>query len=591
MSSILKVDTIQDQAGNNIISEAANVITIGASGDTITVPAGATVSGFTSAGIDDNATSVAITIDSSERVGIGSTSPSTKLTINEGGEPPAEGMLLLQANSSQRQLRISPPSNSANGKIDYRGGNLTFQDDGTEVARFQGTTGFGIGTSAPSRKLQVVQDSTSAGGIYLYSNAVHTGTDTNALLAVRSDSNNGSNNGDVVNIQGDGVGDLLVLNNNGTDRVTVQADGKVGIGTSSPATNLEIRTTASDNGILLKSTGNTGSALDFDANRTGALNGIGTLRAKWNGNGVSAIYLNAGSDTTNKDDGMITFNTRSSGTGVNPPERMRIDSSGNLLVGTTSAFSSSGITLGSNVVYSASSSQNAANFQRYGSEGEIIRLGKAGTTVGSLETAAVSTSGRLVVKSTTFDGYLNRAGTTIAKWMQSSFTPGADNTFDLGRSASERWKDIYLSGGAFLGGTGTANKLDDYEEGTFTPTFAAGITNVGYNNRVGNYIKVGGIVYFDLNIQTNAGTGSSARLKIGGLPFQPPASIAGGAVIAYVDDSFVNSATVNLPTMFFEPAGGGQIEFYNTSGGQYLGTDLHDPDGINVYIGGTYRTG
>jgi hypothetical protein len=43
MSSILKVDTIQDQSGNNIINENANTITIGASGDTITIPAGATL--------------------------------------------------------------------------------------------------------------------------------------------------------------------------------------------------------------------------------------------------------------------------------------------------------------------------------------------------------------------------------------------------------------------------------------------------------------------------------------------------------------------------------------------------------------------
>ena len=42
MSSIIKVDTVQDQDGNNIINENANVITVGASGDTITIPAGAT---------------------------------------------------------------------------------------------------------------------------------------------------------------------------------------------------------------------------------------------------------------------------------------------------------------------------------------------------------------------------------------------------------------------------------------------------------------------------------------------------------------------------------------------------------------------
>jgi hypothetical protein len=43
MASILKVDTIQDQSGNNIINENADTITIGASGDTITVPSGATM--------------------------------------------------------------------------------------------------------------------------------------------------------------------------------------------------------------------------------------------------------------------------------------------------------------------------------------------------------------------------------------------------------------------------------------------------------------------------------------------------------------------------------------------------------------------
>jgi hypothetical protein len=44
MASILKVDTIQDQSGNNIINESADTITIGASGDTITIPSGATIS-------------------------------------------------------------------------------------------------------------------------------------------------------------------------------------------------------------------------------------------------------------------------------------------------------------------------------------------------------------------------------------------------------------------------------------------------------------------------------------------------------------------------------------------------------------------
>jgi len=43
MASIIKVDTVQDTDGNNIINENANTITIGASGDTISIPSGATL--------------------------------------------------------------------------------------------------------------------------------------------------------------------------------------------------------------------------------------------------------------------------------------------------------------------------------------------------------------------------------------------------------------------------------------------------------------------------------------------------------------------------------------------------------------------
>jgi hypothetical protein len=46
MTSTIKVDNIQDQDGNNIINENSNTITIGASGDTVTLASGASQSGF-----------------------------------------------------------------------------------------------------------------------------------------------------------------------------------------------------------------------------------------------------------------------------------------------------------------------------------------------------------------------------------------------------------------------------------------------------------------------------------------------------------------------------------------------------------------
>jgi len=53
MTSTIKVDNIQDQDGNNIINENANTITIGASGDTVTLASGASQSGFGRSGTVD----------------------------------------------------------------------------------------------------------------------------------------------------------------------------------------------------------------------------------------------------------------------------------------------------------------------------------------------------------------------------------------------------------------------------------------------------------------------------------------------------------------------------------------------------------
>ena len=94
-----------------------------------------------------------------------------------------------------------------------------------------------------------------------------------------------------------------------------------------------------------------------------------------------------------------------------------------------------------------------------------------------------------------------------------------DNQLDLGIGAA-RWKDLYLSGGAYIGGTGAANKLDDYEEGTWTPALATSGINVGYSTQAGNYTKVGQEVFvnFQMNVNSLTSAGSGA-IYISGLPF------------------------------------------------------------------------
>ena len=62
-------------------------------------------------------------------------------------------------------------------------------------------------------------------------------------------------------------------------------------------------------------------------------------------------------------------------------------------------------------------------------------------------------------------------------------TAGAtrDNAIDLG-AAAHRFKDLYLSGGAYIGGTGAANKLEDYEEGTWVPVVKAAAGGATYTS-------------------------------------------------------------------------------------------------------------
>ena len=75
---------------------------------------------------------------------------------------------------------------------------------------------------------------------------------------------------------------------------------------------LNISSTTQGLGLRLRNTGNEYTQINFDAARTAANNALGIIDAKWNNNHtVASIYLQTGSDTTNKDDGQITFFTAS----------------------------------------------------------------------------------------------------------------------------------------------------------------------------------------------------------------------------------------------------------------------------------------
>lgn len=126
--------------------------------------------------------------------------------------------------------------------------------------------------------------------------------------------------------------------------------------------------------------------------------------------------------------------------------------------------------------------------------------------------------------------------------------------------------DLTLSGGLYVGGTGSANYLDDYEEGSFTPTIQ-GVTTVGtatYSTQIGRYTKIGQFVDIFINLNWTSFTGTGV-FEVHGLPFTNKSDEAPCGVVMYNQMDIPNiSGTVGDYTAYMN-AGGTKLRFY-TSG-------------------------
>ena len=89
---------------------------------------------------------------------------------------------------------------------------------------------------------------------------------------------------------------------------------------------LAITGDSSGDGLSITNNGDHYTSLNFDADRSTADNAIAIVDAKWNNTSVATIRLLTGGDTTNKDEGRITFSTAQPGGTV--VERLRIDEDG-----------------------------------------------------------------------------------------------------------------------------------------------------------------------------------------------------------------------------------------------------------------------
>jgi len=226
----------------------------------------------------------------------------------------------------------------------------------------------------------------------------------------------------------------------------------------------------------------------------------GTNWTRQTANTAAMLAIQAGTDAFV----FQTAATDSAGTTFSYTPRMTLDASGNLLVGTTDGnFTNGG---GLKIANATAARLKLCDSDQGVGSGDGFELTASGADAfiynyesgylafgtGLTERARITSGGRLLVGTTTE----NASGGVI------QVSNGI--TFPATQSASS-----------------DANTLDDYEEGTWTPTLT-GVTggSLTYSQQVGRYVKIGNCVYVTCRIAFSAYTHTGGLYPVvGGFPF------------------------------------------------------------------------
>ena len=298
--------------------------------------AAGTFTTFTSTGIDDNASSTAVTIDSSQNVGIGTSLPSSLLHIASTGD----AVLIIEADTDNvtendnPQLRFVQDGGITTARIGFADGTnrmefvnevgdgIAFGTSDTERMRILGGGNVGIGTVSPTQALEVAGTIRSSISSAL-SSYIAT-TSGGGGFFIEPDDYSAANPVWVIETY---TGEPLTFQMGGSERMRITSpapfSGDVGIGTTAPIVKLHV--TSASSGV--NPSGNATELFVEGSANSGITIGSGYLSngRLCFGDSGNAIAGLVGYDHA---DDSLYFGTN----GVN--ERMTIDSSGNVGIGT-----------------------------------------------------------------------------------------------------------------------------------------------------------------------------------------------------------------------------------------------------------------